>query len=63
MNARPSVKLMDVATVMDRLFEALGYERKRPPHLTRIVIVRMPDQPILAPVRINQRQMMPRRRY
>lgn len=64
MNARPGFKLADVSavsSVVDRFFEALGYERKRPPHLTRIVIVRVPDQPMLAPARIDSQSMMLRR--
>ena len=62
MNARPSINLnVNVTDVMNRFFEALGYERKKPPQLTRIVIVRVPEEPMLAFARVQQRPTVMRR--
>ena len=58
MNARPGFNLTDV---MNRFFEVLGYERKKPPQLTRIVIVRVPEEPMLAYARVQQRPTVTRR--
>lgn len=56
MNARPGFKLSEVTTVVDRFFEVLGYERKRP-HLTRIVIMRAPEMATFATARATTRPM------
>ncbi len=63
MIARTAVNLNVMNTVVDRFFDVLGYERKKPPQLTRIVIIRVPDSPTLVPVRAQQSRQLPTRRY
>jgi hypothetical protein len=60
MIARPNLKLQ-VNNVVDRFFDTLGYERKKPPQLTRIVIVRIPESSTLvpAPARTQSQRTMP----
>ncbi len=60
MNARP---INHLNAMFDRLFDALGYERKKPPQLTRIIIIRTPEPPDYAPSRAPQTRVIPARRY
>ncbi len=63
MIARPEFNLNVMNTMVDRFFDVLGYERKKPPQLTRIVIVRGPETLTLIPARVQQPRHLPTRRY